>query len=115
MPARKSFLFEREGVSAADDLTAPHRKSLKFDGTIGSLLSAVESELPYRIHGGLASWLIRVNEEPIAVIALQWEGPKLLRDHCMIKQCLAMRKPSVFAEYHGSEPPEELVGRFAPK
>jgi hypothetical protein len=66
--------FTRDSVSAADDLHAPHAHNLKLPDDVRDVVNA--AVLP-RIDGGQATWCIS-SGLPLAVIAQQWDEPRLL-------------------------------------
>lgn len=73
------ILASRASVAAGDDVEAPHMREFIFkEGT--SLINALEhirrDYLP-RIAGGEATWSVCSNV-PVAIIAQQWNEPKMM-------------------------------------
>jgi hypothetical protein len=70
----------RDSVCAGDDIDAPHTHIVTLDEKLGveRLIeqAAKSAELP-SIAGGRATWCIS-SAIPLAVIAQQWPGPKML-------------------------------------
>jgi hypothetical protein len=70
----------RDTVCAGDDIDAPHNRIVTLDEKLGFerlIEQAVKSaDLP-SISGGQATWCIS-SAIPLAVIAQQWPGPRML-------------------------------------
>ncbi len=71
----------RDSVAMADDMDAPHLKKVTLPADItaeGIAMWIVENRyLPQNIQGGKATWSL-VSKRPIAVLAQQWDKPKML-------------------------------------
>ncbi len=83
MPKAKRFRFHltRDSVHPADDIDAPHLKKVYLPGDItieGIATWIVEKRYLPNIQGGTATWSL-VSIRPIAILALQWDKPKMLR------------------------------------
>lgn len=105
-----SLSLTRDSVAAGDDVSAPHRAILIVPApTTGfDLCKAIQSRnYLARISGGMATWVVEVDEVPVGVIAQQWKTPKSIvlnlkpsqnsQVHC---RYLLQRDPdAVFAEY----------------
>lgn len=76
------LLLTRESVAMGDDVDAPHGREREFpeDCAIGDVLASVVADgyLP-RIAGGCATWVLTSGDAgSLAVVAQQWEEPRLL-------------------------------------
>jgi hypothetical protein len=73
----------RDSVCAADDVDAPHTRTMSFadEMPLDSVIDEISrSGYLASIVGGKATWSV-VAGQPIAVIAQQWSQPKFLPDH----------------------------------
>ncbi len=73
------IIITRDSVCAADDIDAPHEKTVSIgDGwMVGEILCAIiPSYLPL-ISGDKATWSVAA-DNPLAVIAQEWEKPRLI-------------------------------------
>lgn len=70
----------RDSVAAGDDADAPHERHLRVDaGTpLDVIISHAASGYLALIAGGYATWVALLDGEPIAVLAQQWQCPRLL-------------------------------------
>jgi hypothetical protein len=72
--------------------------------------------LPCKIQGGKATWVVKSNGTPLAIIAQQWRKPKIIDRNVTIDSikdehgCLEF-----FVEYRGQEDPNEVFKEFQPK
>ncbi|MEN8652070.1 hypothetical protein ABCR94_15995 [Streptomyces sp. 21So2-11] len=76
------LLLTRESVSMGDDVNAPHERQEEFPDAlaIGEVIATVVADgyLP-RIAGGCATWVLTTSGTvSLAVVAQQWEKPRLL-------------------------------------
>jgi len=79
-PAGMTVRVTRESVAAGDDIDAPHERTFALPaGT--SLETALATVMSARylpsISGGLATWSV-ASGIPLAVIAQQWQAPRML-------------------------------------
>ncbi len=83
MPRAKGLRLHltRDSVAMADDMDAPHLKKVTLPADVtaeGIATWIVENRyLPQNVQGGKATWSL-VSKRPIAVLAQQWDRPKML-------------------------------------
>jgi len=81
--AKPLFLsVKRDSVCAGDDVDAPHARRFEFQSsvTLGDALSAViKAGYLAKIAGGKATWIVEA-DQPLAVVAEQWDSPEFLVD-----------------------------------
>lgn len=75
------------------------------------LLNKIKDEyLPRNIQGGKATWVVKSGDKPIAVIAQEWDEPRILHDgqieesECLLLhvEYLAQNDPeAIYKEYKG--------------
>lgn len=71
----------RDSVAAGDDCDAPHERAMSFESgtTVEQAVTAIAaSNYLASISGGLATWVASVDERTVAVIAQQWDRPRML-------------------------------------
>lgn len=76
-----SVRITRDSVCAGDDLDPPHERSLHLDAGEGvrELVEFVAgSGYLASIAGGKATWVAVADGTPVAVVAQQWTGPRML-------------------------------------
>ncbi|MFA5928172.1 MAG: hypothetical protein WC838_02585 [Candidatus Margulisiibacteriota bacterium] len=75
--------LRRDSVCAGDDVDGDHLTTLDIsaDETINSLTRKI-LDMKYlpTISGGKATWVVRMNDKKIAVLAEQWNEPKFIID-----------------------------------
>jgi len=72
----------RDSVAAGDDADAPHARTTTVpDGTSIEAIVAIIAKSGYlaSIRGGKATWVV-TSKIPLAVVAQEWEKPKMLLD-----------------------------------
>jgi len=77
------FTVTRDSVCAADDVDAPHKKRILIvkAGSERELIESVLKKYPLpQIAGNQATWVVERNERKVAVIAQQWNKPRLLEE-----------------------------------
>ena len=83
MPEAKGLRLQltRSSVALVDDMDAPHLEEVNLpdEVTVEEIATwIVENRyLPQNIQGGKATWSL-VSNRPIAILAQQWDKPKLL-------------------------------------
>lgn len=88
-------MLTRDSVAAGDDIDAPHWIEFEIDEketAISLVTKILEMDYLACISGGEATWSL-VASNPIAVIAQQWEEPKLF----------AMLNPSLAELFDGKQ------------
>jgi hypothetical protein len=81
MNTKHWIILTRDSVCAADDCFAPHLRkwSLGLAMDVQKLMQKMKDDyLPTNIQGGKATWVVKSKAASLAVIAQQWEKPKLL-------------------------------------
>ncbi|RLV04552.1 hypothetical protein CTZ27_11595 [Streptomyces griseocarneus] len=71
----------RDSVAMGDDADAPHADTRDLPDDISlreAVASVIKSGYLAPIAGGKATWILTSAGDPIAVVAQQWEGPRLL-------------------------------------
>ena len=106
----------RDSVAIGDDINAPHSKQVEVDGEVTSLDLAREIQaMGYLaiIGSGEATWSI-VAGKPIAIIAQQWEDPKLIQNENLTLRALANGEDllNVHINYHCQEEPDEILEKL---
>jgi hypothetical protein len=113
---RRQIFVTRDGVCAADDLLAPNLK--KWPASLATSVERVmqklkDDYLPCKIKGGKATWVVKSNRVPIAIIAQQWRKPKIIDHNVTIDSikdehgCLEF-----YVEYRAQNDPEEVFKEF---
>lgn len=102
--------IERDSVCAADDLQS-HNKVNRFsiDEPIFNILSRIKNDyLPRNISGGKATWLIHINSSPIAIIAQEWDLPRIIiKSENIIRSYLKDKNEvEIYCEYLAQKNPE---------
>ena len=83
MPKAKGLRLQltRDSVALGDDMHSPHLKKVTLPADVsaeGIATWIVENRyLPQNIQGGKATWSL-VSKRPLAVLAQQWDKPKML-------------------------------------
>ena len=106
----------RDSVAIGDDIDAPHFKEANIDGETTSLDLAKEIQgMRYlaNIGAGEATWSI-VAAIPIAIVAQQWEEPKLVTHENPTLRELAKGEDllKVHINYHCQEDPDEILEKL---
>ena len=113
---KHGIIVTRDSVCMADDCHAPHLK--KWPASLAtSVKEAMEKlkndYLPRNIQGGKATWVVRSNGTPLAVIAQQWEKPKIIAQDVTIDSIKDERgNLKLYVEYRGQDDPEEVFKEF---
>jgi hypothetical protein len=106
------IVITRGSVAAGDDFGAPHKIEIEIPNTdsVEEIVSAVYKNYPLpKISGGRSAWSLMSNV-PLAVIAQQWNSPKMIRVAPQIKiSSLATQIDGVIRmhfNYHAQIDPE---------
>ena len=73
----------RDSVAMGDDCTAPNAKEFEVESnsTLADFCHLIiKNDYFPPIQGGEATWVLTFQNQPIAVLAQQWESPKYLVD-----------------------------------
>ena len=96
------ILLTRDSVAMGDDVDAPHFHTLELPEKV-TLIEIVDtihhSNYLANIHGGNASWSV-VSNSPIAVIAQQWNKPKLFPQFELIPSLDCLLKNNEGYKFH---------------
>ena len=111
---RKTIVVTRDSVAAGDDADAPHSMVIEiaFNDTIETVLKRI-SEIRYlpKIDGGKATWSVAF-KQPLAVIAQEWDQPKLISS---ANQLIQHPVDQLHFNYHAQDDPEtvfRVLSRF---
>ena len=100
----------RDSVAAGDDCDAPHLEKVRLPvgTTVEEVVTSILASryLP-RIDGGKATWSL-VSKRPIAVLAQQWQSPKMLspNPYCLESLGYANDVLRIHATYHVQQDPD---------
>jgi hypothetical protein len=78
---RINIRVTRDSVCAADDVNAPHEKTISLPSFLDPIDFIRELLVLYslpQISGGSATWTCHLNGRKIAVFAQQWPSPKAI-------------------------------------
>ena len=101
------IIIKRDSVCAADDINAPHEKTIKLQGFIDSIEFIKQVKNLYSlpsIAGGKATWICLLNGETIAVVAQQWPAPKAIITELQFKE-----NNELYFQYHAQKSPEKFL------
>ena len=106
----------RNSVAAGDDVDAPHAREFTFpdDSSTSDILNKiVKSGFLARIAGGHAAWVV-ISHIPIAVVAQQWTGARMLRllAKAQGQTDLTNGEMRLYFEYHDQADPEAIYSRL---
>lgn len=116
---RRQIFVTRDSVHVADDMFAPHLR--KWPASLATSVEKVmqklkDEYLPCKIHGGKATWVVKSNGTPLAIIAQQWEKPKIIDQNVTIDSIKDEHGfLEIFVEYRGQEDPKAVFKEFQRK
>ena len=104
---------ERDSVCAGDGVDAPHAANFELarDDSVAHAVSAVVRAryLP-EIAGGAATWIVRAGDQPLAVVAQQWDAPKFLTEASTRTPLATLADaPALFFRYECQVDPSEVL------
>jgi len=110
------LLLTRDSVAIGDDINAPHLKETAIDESATSLdLARQILKMRYlaNIGTGEATWSM-ATDIPVAIIAQQWEEPKLISPGNSTVKELAKGEDclEVHINYHCQEDPDETLEKL---
>ena len=85
-------LLSRDSVAAGDDVDAPHKKTLSVPNSSNledTISIVVQSGYLASVSGGKATWSAN-SRIPLAVIAQEWEKPKMIAYYSPVSDKLVM-------------------------
>lgn len=105
-----TFAIDRDSVCAGDD-SDPHGAALTLSSaaSLRELIAAARSVCPLaRIAGGQATWLVEIGapKRCIAVIAQQWDAPRLLLDDSAVGDLFTGQACSLYFRYRAQIDPQ---------
>ena len=116
MKTKNKIILTRDSVCAGDDCFAPHLK--KWPASMATDINEVmqklkDDYLPRNIEGGKATWIVKSNETPLAIIAQEWKKPKII-DHNVSIDSFKDENGNLEldVEYRGQDDPEEVFSEF---
>jgi hypothetical protein len=105
---KRTILLTRDSVAAGDDADAPHNLLIEIgsNDTIEVILKRI-LDLQYlpKIYGGKATWSVAFNRS-IAVIAQEWDEPKLIDFTYDLNQ---QGVDKLHFNYHAQEHPDTVL------
>jgi hypothetical protein len=106
----------RSSVAAGDDVDVPHARQFTFadDSSTEDILNKiVKSGYLPTISTGHASWIV-MSHIPIAVIAQQWPGARMLTlsPDAQVKTDRTNGEMRLYFEYHDQADPEAICSRL---
>ncbi|MCE5286096.1 MAG: hypothetical protein LLG02_09660 [Pelosinus sp.] len=112
-----SYIFiNRDSVCMGDDMDSHEVKLEINDATTVYYLTLKIRETKYlpSIGGGKATWVLKYNNEPLAVVAQEWTEPKYLinKNERVKKLLIEGGKPEIYFEYILQENPDIVFSKL---
>lgn len=113
----RTVFINRDSVCAGDDIDCheiPYE--ISNDTTLINLLEDIlKSNYLAHIYGGKATWVFKYNNELLAVVAQEWDEPKLLTAHDVkIVDLIGNSKKSVLHfEYLAQANPDQVFNNLS--